>query len=356
MGLSDGPVRLALLGCGEVVRAKHLPALRRIADVQVLAVCDINRDRCQALARQFNIPVATAEPSDIFAMTNVDAVGVCTNPGSHAKLALEAMRAGKSVYVEKPLALTVEECAQLVAEAGRAGVTAMTGFHMRFHRLVAAAHEKLKQGSIGPVQSVRVVWHSPRGDRDIPAWKTRREEGGGALIEIAVHHFDLVRFLLGGEFASLRALSRDGARHDESGVVVARLTDGTLVSGEFSERTPHEIEIVVSGLKGVMRLDCLKFDGLEIRASNEVPGAPALRLRSISKFAASLPAGVKSMRRGGDYLISYENAWRHFLNCLRSGAKPSCTFEDGLRAVETVRAALQSAATGELSHLRKQSA
>jgi len=340
-------VRLALLGCGEVVRAKHLPALRRIAEAKVVAVCDIDSDRCRTAANQLGISRVTTAAADVFAMADVDAVGVLTNPGSHAVLAMGAMRAGKAVYVEKPLALSLPECEQLVAEAELTGVTAMTGFHMRFHRLVAQAREKLSQGCVGAVQSVRVVWHSPRGDSNIAAWKTRREEGGGALIEIGVHHLDLVRFLLGEDFQTVQAMSRDGIRHDESSVLLGLLTDGTLVSGEFSERSPHEIEIVVSGLAGVLRLDCLKFDGLEIRASKEVPGAPALRLRSVARFARSLPAGVETMRRGGDYLISYENSWRHFLDCVRCGATPSCTFEDGLRSVEVVRAAVESAATGE---------
>jgi predicted dehydrogenase len=154
-------VRLALLGCGEVVRAKHLPALKRIADLRIVAVCDLDHDRCQAVADQFGIPRQTTAAADVFAMKDVDVVGVCTNPGSHAVLAVGAMQAGKAVYVEKPLAQTVAECEQLVNEAERNRVTAMTGFHMRFHRLVAQAREKLQQGSIGAVQSVRLVWHSP---------------------------------------------------------------------------------------------------------------------------------------------------------------------------------------------------
>jgi predicted dehydrogenase len=85
-------------------------------------------------------------------MLNVDAVGVLTSPGSHAILALGAMQAGKAVYVEKPLALTVAECEQVAEEAERTRVTAMTGFHMRFHRLVAQAREKLSQGCIAAVQ------------------------------------------------------------------------------------------------------------------------------------------------------------------------------------------------------------
>ncbi len=340
-------VRLALLGCGEVSRAKHLPALMRIPEVEVVAVCDVDGGRCRAVADKFGISRHSTDSAEIFAMKDVDAVGVCTNPSSHSALAIAAMRAGKAVYVEKPLALTLAECERMVDESEQACVTAMTGFHMRFHRLVAQAREKLTQGAVGPVQSIRVVWHSPRGDRNIAPWKVRRDQGGGALTEIAVHHFDLVRFLLGGNFETVQAMSRNGVRDDESGVIVARMSDGTLVSGEFSERSPHEIEIVISGLAGIMRIDCLKFDGLDIRGSNEVPGAPSWRLRALTGFASSLPAGVKTLRCGGDYLISYETAWRHFLQCVRNGTRPSCTFEDGLRAVEAVTAAAKSSAIGE---------
>lgn len=257
-----------------------------------------------------------------------------------------AMRAGRHVLVEKPLALSVGECERMIAEAGRAGVVAMTGFHMRFHRLVRRVRDLIRSGAVGELESVRLVWHSPRGDAHIPEWKTRRRWGGGALVEIAVHHLDLVRYLTGSDIERIAAFSRDGVREDECAVVSARTENGVLVSAEFSERSPHEIEIVVSGRTGMVRADCLRFDGLEARSIDEVPGAPEVRLRSVLRSVCALPAGLGIQRRGGDYRISYQTEWTHFVEKVRSGETPDATFADGLRAAEAVAAAVESAATG----------
>jgi predicted dehydrogenase len=341
------PLRLAIIGCGEVVRAKHLPALSNVAGVSVIALCDLGRARAREVAAQFGVPRHCADAGEIFAMPDVDAVGVCTDPGSHADLAISAMRAGKHVLVEKPLALTTADCARMIDAAEASAVVAMTGHHMRFHRLIQEARERIRQDILGPIESVRMVWHSPRSDLDIPEWKTQRELGGGALVEIAVHHFDLLRFLLNTEFEEIHAIRRDGVRDDEAAVVVARMTDHTLVAAEFSERSPHEIEIVVSGHNGLLRVNGERFDGLEFRRRGELTGAPATRLRSAARFVQGLPFGLKTLRRGGDYKMSYENAWKHFAECIRDGRPPESTFQDGRRSLEVVLAALHSASIGQ---------
>ena len=264
-------LRVALIGCGEVVRAKHLPALARVPGAEVVALCDTDAERRERVAAQFRVARAFGSIGEALAGGDVDAVGVCTDPGSHADLAIAAMRAGKHVLVEKPLALSVAECRRMIEEAGRAGVVAMTGFHMRFHRLVRLAREQIRLGAAGEIESIRVVWHSPRGDAGIPDWKTRRRSGGGSLVEIAVHHLDLARFLTGADIERITAFARGGVREDEGAVISARMSNGVLVSGEFSERSPHEIEIVVSGRGGSIRADCLRFDGIEVRAIDEFP-------------------------------------------------------------------------------------
>jgi predicted dehydrogenase len=275
-------------------------------------------------------------------MPTVDAVGVLTDPGSHANVAIQAVRAGKHVLVEKPLTLEVTEALLLVRESAAAKVIAMTGFHMRFHHLIRQTRERIARGDLGEVESIRLIWHSPRGDAGMAPWKMVRATGGGALVEIAVHHMDLARFLLGANFDWIHATSRSGVREDETAVLSARMSNGVLVSGEFSERSPHEIEIVVSGKSGWLRVDCLKFDGLQFRTSREVPGQPSVRLRSLADFVRQLPAGLQTMRRGGDYRLSYAEEWKHFVECVRQRTRPSVTLEDGLRAVEAVSAAVES--------------
>jgi predicted dehydrogenase len=343
------PLKIGLIGCGEVTRAKHLPALRRIPTAQVTALCDLDPARARAVAAQFHVPRAVSDPAHLLAFDDLDVVGVLTPPESHVDLAIAALAARRPVYVEKPLALDVPSCQHLLHYAHAARLPAVTGFHMRFHRLVRHARDILRSGALGPIESVRLVWHSPRSDDGIPAWKTRRHSGGGALIEIGVHHLDLVRFLLDDEFAAILALSRDHRRHDECAILAARTCSGVLVTAEFSERSPHEIEFTVSSATGLLRVDCLRFDGLQLRRPHDVAGAPALRLRALLTTAAALPSGLRTHHLGGDYRISYENIWRHFLLAIQTHTQPEVTLHDGLRATLALDAALQSRLTRQLT-------
>lgn len=342
MSQTGAELGLALIGCGEVTRAKHLPAICSLPDFKLVALADIDTARAARMAEAFGVARHVGSVGEILSLPGVAAVGVCTPPATHAEIAATAFRAGKHVWIDKPLALAAEDCRLLIEERRRAGTLAMTGFHMRFHRLVRQARERIQSGCLGPLESVRVVWHSPRGDDNTPEWKTKRALGGGALTEIAVHHFDLVRFLLDSEIEEIVACSRDEVRDDECAVVTARMSNGVLVAGEFSERSPHEIEIVVNGRAGQLKVDLLRFDGLELRGAREVPGDPAIRIRSALRLLRELPAGISTMRQGGDYRISYKSAWGHFAAAIRAGKMPEATLEDGLRATQAVCAALES--------------
>ena len=339
-------VKLGLIGCGEVTRAKHLPALARCPSVSVVAACDIDRDACARVARQFGIARQFDDVEALLASTDIDAAGICMPPAHHAEIAIAALRAGKHVWIDKPLTLDAPSALRIITAVGETGLVAMTGFHMRFHRLVSEARALIRSGDLGALESARVVWHSPRDDRGIPLWKTRRSEGGGALTEIAVHHFDLLRFLLDSEIEEISASTANGVRDDECSVIAGRMSNGVLFSGEFSERSAHEIEIVVAGHDRILRLDCLRFDGLELRETREPPGSPSLRVRAAAHFARSLPYGIRTLRRGGDYRISYEGAWAHFCDAILRGTPLQSTLEDGLRAVYAVSAAVESSLRG----------
>lgn len=296
---ANPPIRIGIAGCGEVTRAKHLPALLQVPGVVVSGVCDVDEVRARRVATQFGIRASFASVSEMLAATELDAAGICTPTATHSELAVMAMRAGKHVWIDKPLALTSDDCVTIARQATESRAVAMTGFHMRFHRLLRQAKTIIARGDLGRIESVRAVWHSPRPDGNVPEWKMRRESGGGALVEIAVHHFDLLRYLLDEDLAEIGATSFSAVREDECAVVSARMTSGALVSAEFSERTAHEIELVFCGRNGTMRLDLLRFDGLELLGAKEVPGAMSVRARGAAGFVRALPEGIRTMRRGG---------------------------------------------------------
>ena len=337
---------LALIGCGEVTGAKHLPALRHVDAVQVLVLADPDREKRERLADRFQVPHRVADVHEALAIAGVDAVGVATPPGVHADVALPAMDAGKHVWIDKPLALTADECRRIVDASTRGRTVVMTGFHMRYHRLVGEARAIIASGRLGTIESIRSTWYSPRADLGLPAWRWQRESGGGALVEIGVHHYDLWRYLLGTEVADVYATAIDGTRHDESAVVSARMTNGVLATALLSERTSHQIEIEVAGSEGRLRIDCLRFEGLEWLPLKVPPGSPRARLARYAQFARTLPVGLRSMARGGEYLDSYRLAWEQFARASLGGAAEICPVMDGWRATEIVVAALASRTEG----------
>jgi predicted dehydrogenase len=340
-------VKLALVGCGEVALHKHLPALRRLPAVEIAAVADPDETRRNLAGTRFGIARRYAELETLLEQVDVDAVGVCVPPARHLEVALAAMRAGKHVWIDEPLALDRGGCAALLEQARRSQGQVMVGFHMRFHRLIRAALPLIRGGALGQIESVRSLWNSPRRDEGIPSWRRTRVEGGGALTEIGSHHYDLWRFLLRSEVKEVFARSRDGARDDEAAVVSAVMENGVLAAAVLSERAGHAVEIEIAGDRGRLRLDLLRFDGFEFDSSTDVSGRPGTRLRHLRQFLGALPAGlVTAFRTGSDYLDSYRAAWSGFVNGITRGEPAEPTLEDGVRATEILCAAVGSRAAG----------
>lgn len=339
--------RIGLVGCGEVCEHKHLPALCRVPGAQVVAIADTNADRARHVATKYGIPNVYRSAVSMLEARVADVIGVLTPPSEHRESAVQAMRAGVPVLVEKPLALTVDDADELVETALTTGITALMGFHMRFHRLIRRAAQVVESGYLGNLESIHTIWCSPRPDEGIPDWKRRRRDGGGAIVELGVHLFDMWRYLVAGvDVDEVYALARHGTRDDESAVISARLSNGVLASAQLSERTAHQIEIEICGDRGRVRVYAQRFDGLEVYARGETNGGLGPRLRSLARFAREFPQGLMGMRRLGDYGDSYQAMWAHLLDSITNAKRPGCTMEDGRRAVQVALAAAASADSG----------
>lgn len=346
MSARNGAVNIGIVGCGEVTGQKHLRALLAVPEARVVALADSDRQRLDQVADRYSI--AHRYPN-IFALLEhleLDAVGVCVPAFARAEVAVAAIEAGKHVYLEKPLALSLEDADRIIQAASVRRQKYLMGFHMRWHRLIREARMMVASGGVGSIETVRTLWFSPRLDEGLPSWRNRRASGGGALVEIGVHCFDLWRHLASAEVEQIFAATRGGTRDDEVAAVTARMSNGTLGSGVFSERTSHEIEAEICGAGGRLRVGCQRFDGLEFFPVGSAPGRLSLRLRGISRFLGGLPAGLRGMRNGGDYLDSYRGAWRHFCRVIRNDGEVDCAIEDGRRALAIALAAVESASTG----------
>jgi myo-inositol 2-dehydrogenase / D-chiro-inositol 1-dehydrogenase len=332
-------LRIAVVGCGGAAERLHLPALARVAGARVVALSDVDAARLARVADRFRVGRRHADFRD--ALAGVDAVAVCVPPRLHAEVACAALEAGRHVFVEKPLALSLAECERIAEAATRAGTAAACGFNLRFHRLAREAREAVASGALGRVKLMRTVLTSGvRSHPDFPAWRTRRGEGGGAIFELGVHHFDLARFLLADEFSEVLALWPE----DETATVCARTRRGAQVVSAFCEGTGESHEVEVFGERGSLRFSCHRADGVERLAAGEYAGALGVRLRGAAQTVRALPRMLAT--RGGEYLASYEAEWHAFVSAARGASQPGCTLEDGRRAVAVALAAAESAAAG----------
>jgi len=337
-------VRLGIIGCGYVTFDRHLPALRHVPEIEVVALADAVAERAAEAARRW--PEARAVDVDALLGDGlVDAVAVCTPPATHAELALAALDAGKHLFLEKPLAPSLEEADRIVARAARSSRQVLVGLNFRRHRLVERARELVREGRLGRIQAVRSAFTNPVLDEEI-AWKTKRPLAGGALLDRAVHHFDLWRFVLGEEIAEVFALTRSERGDDQSTLVTARTTEGTPLTTLALDDSVVTHDLTVYGSEAAVVADLCRFDGFDVAPRTELPGSPAARLRRTRDAVRRPGESLRAVRGGGDFRRSYVEQWRHFARAVRGEVEASPTLADGRAALEVALAAARSADSG----------
>ncbi len=328
---------IGFIGCGRATTALHLPALSSIPDIQAVAACDIDAAALESVREQFGISKTYADYRELIADPEVEAVAICTPVPHHTDIAIAALAAGKPTFIEKPLALSVEECDRIMAAATEHGTPAVVGHNLRCHRLVEEAQATIAAGDLGRVQLVRSVWTAGFNlGREMPEWRKRREMGGGALTELGIHHIDLWRFLTGREVTASAAMSFSETSDDQAVALQGVLDDGAVCSTALCQRTADSNEVEVFGDRGRLRFSLYQSDSLVQFSTSDFGGGMGARLKQLKQQARRFPALLQTSRRGGAYIESYQRQWLQFAKTVREGAPPSCSLEDARAAVQVV--------------------
>ncbi len=230
-----GVVGLRGIGMTHVRHSSNLP------DVRVTAVADVDQARTAKAAADFSIPRQYADAAQLFGDPEVDAVVLAVPNHLHAPLAIAAMRAGKHVLVEKPIARTTAEAAEMIAERDRAGRVLMVGMNQRFEPLHQAAKAAIAAGRIGEVYYGKTCWSQRRPGKGLyerGGWfLTKEKSGGGPMIDLGIHRLDLALHLMG--FPRLRSVH---------GTVFNRIGAGEMLA----HNNRYEVE---DGGVGILRFD-----------------------------------------------------------------------------------------------------
>lgn len=192
-------VRVAIVGCGNI-GITHANALASIDEVTIVAVCDINRERAQAIADEHGVEHVFTSYDDMFDSVELDAVSVATDHKSHFAPALSAIEHRISVIVEKPIATSLDEAHRLVEAAREHNVKLGGVFQRRFFPAAQRMREALDAGRLGRIVAAECIAHLGR-DRayfEQDAWRgTWKGEGGGVLMNQTIHMIDMLLWMLG---------------------------------------------------------------------------------------------------------------------------------------------------------------
>jgi predicted dehydrogenase len=194
----SGEFGIGIVGAGSIARGGHIPGYLSIPDrCRVVAIADIEIGRAKKLAAEFDIPYVFNSHEKLLEVDEVDAVSVCTPPSAHAPATIEALKSGRHVMTEKPMAVDLTAARDMVAAAHTAGRVLAVDFQTRFIAQAQAMKQFIDSGELGNIYFARASYVRQRGIPARGAFHSKEKSGGGALMDIGVHVLDACLWLMG---------------------------------------------------------------------------------------------------------------------------------------------------------------
>lgn len=289
---------VAVIGCGKIANAYHIPLYARHPRAELKYVVDIQEERAAEAAEKYGVPHAVTDYSVILEDKDVDAVSICTPNDVHAPIAIACLNAGKHVLCEKPAALNYAEALQMKEAADRSGKILNIGVVNRFNTAVNKIKSMIDNGELGKLYH---VYCSFRAHRSIPGlggpFTTKAKSGGGVLIDWGVHFLDLIFYCMGDS----KVLTVSGAVHNEMAKSMKDYTYVDMWAGPPDYNGICDVEDMVSGF--------IRTTGPTLSLN----GAWAQNIGESAMFIEFLgdKAGVK-LQYGGDFTVySSHNGMLH---------------------------------------------
>lgn len=318
-------IRVGILGAGGMGNA-HARHYRQMAEVE-LTFFDKSIEKTEAFAKAWGCPPAVTADELIGAS---DIVDICLPTDLHRDTGLKVIAAGRAVFIEKPLARSLEECAELINAAEVSGVPLMVGQVVRFFPEFKKAHDLVKRGAVGEPAAARMRRGGgrPKGE---DMWFRDYGRSGGVLLDLAVHDFDWLRWTL-GEISLVYSRSLGLVRGSGPDYALTTLTfeSGAVghVESTWMDPSGFRTTLEVAGSGGILEYDSRLTPSLRTHIGGD--GSP----RSIAESNYSSEDDP------------YYRQLRAFLKAVQSGGEPPITGHDGAMAVSIALAAIESAKTG----------
>jgi UDP-N-acetylglucosamine 3-dehydrogenase len=316
---------------------KHCEALAAIPNVELYALCTRTEKRLKAIAKTFGVKKTFTDYNEMLNDPELEAVSVVTMWDQHVAPTLAAIKAGKNVFVEKPVASTLKDCQAIVKAANATEKAFMVGHICRFNPRYAAAKAEVASGAIGKIIHIYAR-------RNIPAWVTADILNKiGPIIGDGVHDTDLMLWYTGAKIVSAYAqtVSVRGLKYPDLGTTMYRFDSGATALLEdvwcLAPNTPYQIDerMEIIGTEGQIAIH-------ETFPNFFVAGKDGFKTPDTTYWPE-----IHGMRAG-----ALREELAYFANCVLAGQKPTViTPEESMAAVEACLAAEKSAATGKIVKL-----
>ncbi|MDR3172059.1 MAG: inositol 2-dehydrogenase [Treponema sp.] len=331
-------VRIGSVGLGRLGLQHAENIAGKMQHAQLVALCDVDKSKLHETADRLGVPHRFSSFEELIALKELDAVVLASPSGLHTKQIAAALGAGKHVFSEKPLGITVAECkeAEKAVEA-HPGQVFMLGFMRRFDESYQYAHEKVLAGEIGKPVLFRSYSQDP--EKFIQGAIAFAPHSGGQFLDMAVHDIDLARWFTGSEPETVYAIGDcyahpEFAQYQDGDNVscLMRFKNGCMVFLFAGRTAPHgyNVETEIIGTKGILRIASIPQKNLV-----EVLDAHGVRRECSENF----------LERFGS---AYINEVQEFVNCIITGTTPAVSVYDGTKVSEIAYTCKASFETGTL--------
>lgn len=297
-------IKWGFIGCGEVTEIKSGPAFRDVEGSDIVAVMARNALRTRMYAERHRIPKWYTDASELIEDPDVNAVYVATPPSSHATYAIMSMRAGKPVYVEKPLASSYDDCARINRVCEQTGVPCFVAYYRRYLPYFMKVMDIVKSGKIGKIMNVEISFSCPPREQDYSSeenlpWRLQPEiSGGGYFYDLAPHQLDLLQHMFGVIVRAEGICSnRAGLYKPEDNISACfQFESGVAGSGSWcfvGHESSRDDSIKVIGDAGMVSFSVFDYTPIELttsegRTSIVVPNPPYVQLPIIKSVIEHL--------------------------------------------------------------------
>ena len=336
-----------IIGCGMIANF-HAKAIADIEGAELVACFNRTAEKAETLSAEFGGKVYT-DLEEMLAHPGLDIVTICSPSGAHMEPCVAAAKSGKHVIVEKPLDVTVDRCDQMIAACDAAGVKLATIFPSRFHQSSKLMKQAVESGRFGKLAlgDAYVKWFRTQEYYDSGAWRGTWElDGGGALMNQAIHSVDLLLWLMGPAVevsAHTATLAHERIEVEDVCTATVKFASGALgVIEATTAGFPGSLKkIELTGSTGTAILeeeDIIKWEFAETAPEDE-------KLREEMQGKTMTGGGAADPAAIGHH--AHAELFRDFLDAIQEDRAPAIDGSEGRKSVELILAIYESAKTGQ---------